>query len=491
VARLRSVRGLLLLGALALLLAREILIGPGLAALRDGEISDWSLRSLRRHGSGSQPSQPEAWQRHQWVDYECMSGDLLAAVVAGEDAGFTRHSGFSWRELRVALQDAWSAGRLSRGASTISQQLVKNLFLSPERSLGRKLHEALLTVELEAYLDKRRILEIYLNIVEWGEGVYGAQAAARHYFDSDAASLTAEQAAFLAARLPAPLRKLSAQAPDAALLRRIRRVQAQAPRVSLPAPRPGVAAQCVEGPPRPRTRAGHRRSFLPERLKLHAHFPSLVGYPRVTGALGWGLRYAQHAEILRGLALSLRAPVRRHYADGASDARPAFAPLDATERDPPIEQLSAEGALLEAARMLVRPDMSPQHLFGPADAGAPLDALGRRLERDGAARVVPLDTPRSLAVLERPLQPWLCTVSHQLGDGIRVHHHALWLHPARRPATFFVFDATPVAGLGYSKLAAPRLLRYLDRHLVSQDPRALSPGSGRLSCVTALQVATW
>jgi monofunctional biosynthetic peptidoglycan transglycosylase len=171
------------------------------------------------------------WQ-HAWVDYSAISVNLKRAVIASEDAGFTEHSGVEWD----ALEKAWERNqraeaavdraneRLSKqepsngrpgpparaakvvGGSTISQQLAKNAFLGSERSLLRKAQELLLTWEMEALLGKRRILEIYLNSVEWGEGVFGAEAASRRYFHEGASALSAAQAAQLAVMLPAPKR---------------------------------------------------------------------------------------------------------------------------------------------------------------------------------------------------------------------------------------------------------------------------------------------
>jgi monofunctional biosynthetic peptidoglycan transglycosylase len=139
-----------------------------------------------------------------WVPYERISKNLVRAVLAGEDNRFFDHSGFDWEEIQKAIQEDWEEKRFARGASTISQQLAKNLFLSTSKNPLRKLHEALLTLELEAILGKRRILEIYLNVIEWGDGIYGAEAAARYYFNASAASLGAEQAAFLSAIIPNP-----------------------------------------------------------------------------------------------------------------------------------------------------------------------------------------------------------------------------------------------------------------------------------------------
>jgi monofunctional biosynthetic peptidoglycan transglycosylase len=125
-------------------------------------------------------------------------------VVVAEDIDFFSHHGFATKEMRAALEKAWDEKELPRGASTITQQLAKNLWLSPSRNPWRKVKEAILTRQLERHLDKRRILELYLNVVELGPGIYGAEAAARHHFGVSAAQLTPAQAARLAAMLPRP-----------------------------------------------------------------------------------------------------------------------------------------------------------------------------------------------------------------------------------------------------------------------------------------------
>jgi monofunctional glycosyltransferase len=141
-----------------------------------------------------------AWE---WVPWEQISVPLKRAAVSGEDMEFFSHHGFSTFEMEAALRKALEGGRV-RGASTITQQLAKNLWLTPSRNPWRKVKEALLTRSLERHLGKRRILELYLNVVEFGPGIYGAEAAARHYFDEPAAALTEHQAAELAAALPRP-----------------------------------------------------------------------------------------------------------------------------------------------------------------------------------------------------------------------------------------------------------------------------------------------
>jgi monofunctional biosynthetic peptidoglycan transglycosylase len=149
---------------------------------------------------------PKARLAHQWVDYERISTQLKRAVVAAEDAKFVGHEGFDWEAISKAMEKNEKKGRVVSGASTISQQLAKNLFLSVERSWLRKGQEAVITWMLESTLNKRRILELYLNFAEWGEGVFGAEAAARYHFGINAAALDASQAAFLAAILPSPRR---------------------------------------------------------------------------------------------------------------------------------------------------------------------------------------------------------------------------------------------------------------------------------------------
>jgi len=145
-------------------------------------------------------------QKWKWVPLNRISTNLQRAVVAAEDASFFSHEGFDWDGIRDAAINNFEAGKMKRGGSTITQQLAKNLYLSSERSLFRKAHEALITRLLEHHLTKSRILELYLNIAEWGQNIYGAEAAARHHFGKSAARLTKDEAAWLAAMLPSPLR---------------------------------------------------------------------------------------------------------------------------------------------------------------------------------------------------------------------------------------------------------------------------------------------
>ncbi len=155
----------------------------------------------RRREAGQNPS--VAWR---WVPYDRISVHLKRAVVAAEDIEFFWHDGFSRSELFAAIREALEAWEAPRGASTITQQLAKNLWLSPSRNPWRKLKEALLTRQLERELSKRRILELYLNVVEFGPGLYGAEAAARRYFGKSAGALSVHESAMLAASLPRPSR---------------------------------------------------------------------------------------------------------------------------------------------------------------------------------------------------------------------------------------------------------------------------------------------
>ena len=147
---------------------------------------------------------PRAELKMQWAPYERVSNHLKRAVVAAEDARFSEHEGFDWEGIQKALEKNQKKGKIVAGGSTITQQLAKNLFLSASKTPWRKAQEAVITLMLETVMDKRRILEIYLNVVEWGPGIFGAEAAARHYYGLSAAQLSAEQAARLAVLLPNP-----------------------------------------------------------------------------------------------------------------------------------------------------------------------------------------------------------------------------------------------------------------------------------------------
>jgi len=175
----------------------------------------------------------KATLQYRWVPYARISVQLKRAMIAAEDARFAEHGGFDWEGIRNAFEKNQKSGRVVGGGSTITQQLAKNLFLSPARSYWRKAEEAAVTVMLEAILPKQRIFEIYLNVIEWGNGVFGAEAAARRYFGVTAAQLNAEQAARLAAMAPSP--RLFERRPNSAYLEgRVATIMARMPGAVVP-----------------------------------------------------------------------------------------------------------------------------------------------------------------------------------------------------------------------------------------------------------------
>ena len=206
-----------LLGLTAVWVSIEVALWPDVGALAEGVPARTAFMSRyeARHGA---PVQVE------WVDYDGISDHLKRAVLVAEDIDFFSHGGFAVAEFRQALKQAARSRSMPRGASTITQQLAKNLWLSPSRTPRRKLREALLTRSLERELDKRRILEVYLNVVEFGEGSFGCGAASRHFFNKRASGLSREEAARLAAVLPRP----SSWSPDGdsdAFLAAVRRIE--------------------------------------------------------------------------------------------------------------------------------------------------------------------------------------------------------------------------------------------------------------------------
>lgn len=148
-----------------------------------------------------QQKNPGATLRMQWTPYERISPHLKRAIIAAEDSKFLEHEGFDFEAIQKAYEKNLKKGRLVAGGSTISQQLAKNLFLSGQKTPWRKGQEAVITLMLENVMSKRRIMEIYLNMIEWGNGVFGAEAAIRHYYGASASSINAEQAARLAAKI--------------------------------------------------------------------------------------------------------------------------------------------------------------------------------------------------------------------------------------------------------------------------------------------------
>ena len=186
----------------------------------------YRLAELRSHN-------PRAELRYRFVPYARISTSLKRAMIAAEDSHFVEHEGFDWDGIQTALEKNQRKGRIVAGGSTITQQLAKNLFLSPSRTYWRKAEEAVITVMLEYMLDKERIFELYLNVIEWGNGVFGAEAAAQRYFGTTAARVSSEQAARLAAMAPNP--RFYERNPDAPGLRRkIGIILARMPAAELP-----------------------------------------------------------------------------------------------------------------------------------------------------------------------------------------------------------------------------------------------------------------
>ncbi|MBS1169958.1 MAG: mtgA [Burkholderiaceae bacterium] len=163
-----------------------------------------STSFMRAQLAELQKKNPNAKLKHQWVPYERISTNLKRAVIASEDSNFSEHEGVDWDALMKAYEKNSKKGKVVAGGSTITQQLAKNLFLSGSRSYIRKGQEFVITYMLEFLMDKERIFEIYLNVVEFGTGVFGAEAAARHYYRIPAAALNAQQSAKLAVLLPRP-----------------------------------------------------------------------------------------------------------------------------------------------------------------------------------------------------------------------------------------------------------------------------------------------
>ncbi|HEU4686198.1 MAG TPA: monofunctional biosynthetic peptidoglycan transglycosylase [Nitrospira sp.] len=195
----------LLCAALPLMLGFVWLVTmPDVASLRHTNPTTTALIESRR--AQAQMEGRSTGRQWIWVPLGRIPVHLRHAVVAAEDALFFVHEGFDWEGMKDAALYDLEKGKLKRGGSTITQQLAKNLYLSSERSLLRKVHEALITRSLEQHLSKDRILELYLNVAEWGYGIYGAEAAARHHFHKSVRDLTVDEAVWLAAILPSPLR---------------------------------------------------------------------------------------------------------------------------------------------------------------------------------------------------------------------------------------------------------------------------------------------
>ncbi len=248
--RLFRIFGLALVGIIAGVTLYEAVMFVRVFRLRSNNPSSTSLIDIRAN-EAKQKGQPV--RREQiWVPLDKISSNLQRAVLAGEDTNFATHRGFDYEAIRNAWDQAqketareakqegedddWlpSLPEFKRGGSTISQQLAKNLYLSSQRSLWRKGQEAALTVMLERSLTKRRILEIYLNVIEWGDGVYGAEAASRRYFKKSASALTANEAAYLSAMIPNPRTVFNPQVNPRRVARRQRIIMRGMPYVKLP-----------------------------------------------------------------------------------------------------------------------------------------------------------------------------------------------------------------------------------------------------------------
>jgi monofunctional glycosyltransferase len=218
--------------------------------LRNNNPSSTSLIATRANEAQAKGQQPRREQ--VWVPLEKISANLQRAVLAGEDTNFLTHHGFDYEAIQKAFEQAqresareakaegenddWlpSLPEFKRGGSTISQQLAKNLYLSSQRSFLRKAQEAALTIMLERTMTKRRILEIYLNVIEWGDGIYGAEAASQHYFHKPASALTVNEAAFLSAMIPNPRTVFNPQINPRRVARRQRIIMRGMPYIKLP-----------------------------------------------------------------------------------------------------------------------------------------------------------------------------------------------------------------------------------------------------------------
>jgi monofunctional biosynthetic peptidoglycan transglycosylase len=215
---------------------------PDVRPLRTGNPRTTAFIELRAREARRAGRTPRRIQ--QWVGYNRISQTLKRAVLVAEDASFWEHEGIDVEQIRESMEVNFERREFARGASTITQQLAKNLYLSPSRNPVRKLRELFIARRLEAELTKQRILELYLNLIEWGDGIYGAEAAARTYFARSANELTSEQAALLAAAIINP-RALSPAHPSARLLRRQRMIMR---RMGAVTPPPPVLPHPVPGP---------------------------------------------------------------------------------------------------------------------------------------------------------------------------------------------------------------------------------------------------
>ena len=227
---------------------------PDVRPLKTSNPTTTAFIELRAREARARGETPRRIQR--WVSYKSMSRNLTRAVLVAEDDAFWQHEGVDVEQLQESLEADWASGRFVRGGSTITQQLAKNLYLSPSKNPLRKLEELVIARRLEAELDKSRILELYLNVIEWGDGIYGAEAAARTYFHAGAASLGPSESAMLAGAIVNP-RVLNPAHPNRRLIRRqgiiLRRMGSVTPpsevRAVSPPPRADTVSPPVEEAP--------------------------------------------------------------------------------------------------------------------------------------------------------------------------------------------------------------------------------------------------
>ena len=198
------------------------------------------LRAREAQARGRKPRRAQVW-----IPYRTLPENLKRAVLVAEDDAFWEHEGVDYVQLQNSLETDWRRGRFVRGGSTITQQLAKNLYLSPSKNPMRKLRELIIARRLEAELKKARILELYLNVIEWGDGVYGAEAAARTYFQKRAIDLTPGEAALLAAIIVNP-RVMNPVHPSAALVRRQQLILRRMGIVEPPEPEPPVPSAAAQ-----------------------------------------------------------------------------------------------------------------------------------------------------------------------------------------------------------------------------------------------------
>ncbi len=194
------------LGLLAALVVLQLSVLPYGRVLEYRSVNPKETAFMQEHAEAAREKGRRFRKMQYWIPLRQIPRDAVNAVIVAEDGTFWEHGGFDWYEFRESVERNLEEGRAARGASTITQQLVKNLFLSSSKNPLRKLKEWVLTWFTELVMSKSRILELYLNVIEWGDGVYGIEAASRYYFDVPASQLTREQAARLAAIIPSPRR---------------------------------------------------------------------------------------------------------------------------------------------------------------------------------------------------------------------------------------------------------------------------------------------